>query len=257
MATALARGIVQSQMVSAKDVAAADPEEAARARFRGAVPAAAVDTSNREVARCSDVLIVAVKPGVVSEVLCEVRDDACRKLIVSIAAGVRLAKLEAAADVSARFVRVMPNTPCLVGMGACAYALGASATEEDGRLVQKLLASVGEAWPVPERLLDAVTGLSGSGPAFVYTIIEALSDGGVAAGLPRPLAHALATRTVRGAAEMVLQTGEHPAALRDRVASPGGTTIAGLRTLETGALRATLIEAVAAAARRSTELGDA
>jgi pyrroline-5-carboxylate reductase len=255
MASALARGIVQAQIVAAKDVSAADPDAAARGRFREALTEASVSADNLDVARRSDVLVLAVKPIVVADVLQELRDAIGGKLIISVAAGVRLAKLESLAAPTARLIRVMPNTPCLIGMGASAYALGDSATEDDGRLVQELLTAVGEAWPVPERLLDAVTGLSGSGPAFVYTIIEALSDGGVAAGLPRTLAHALATSTVRGAAEMVLRTGEHPATLRDRVTSPGGTTIAGLTALETGGLRATLIGAVAAATRRSAELG--
>ena len=154
-----------------------------------------------------------------------------------------------------RLVRVMPNTPCLVGQGACGFCLGEKATDDDGRLVEQLLQSVGLAYQVEEKLLDAVTGLSGSGPAFVYTIIEALSDGGVRMGLPRQVATALAAQTVRGAAEMVLATGEHTGALKDRVTSPGGTTIAGIQALESGGLRAALMAAVEAATRRSTELG--
>ncbi len=154
-----------------------------------------------------------------------------------------------------RLVRVMPNTPCLIGEGACGYCLGDRATPEDGELVGKLLEAVGTAWQVEEKMLDAVTGLSGSGPAFVYVIIEALSDAGVRVGLPRHIAASLAAETIRGAVDMVLSTGEHPAVLKDRVASPGGTTIAGLQVMEEGALRATLIAAVEAATERSIELG--
>ena len=149
----------------------------------------------------------------------------------------------------------MPNTPCLVGMSASAYSLGAGATAADGQLVATLLGAVGKAFAVDEKLLDAVTGLSGSGPAFVYVMIEALSDGGVRMGLPRDVATQLAAQTLKGAAEMVLTSGEHPAALKDRVTSPGGTTIAGLQALEFGGLRAALMSAVEAATRRATELG--
>jgi pyrroline-5-carboxylate reductase len=150
----------------------------------------------------------------------------------------------------------MPNTPCLVRCGVSAYALGPGASAEDGQHVATLLGSVGLALELEEKLLDAVTGLSGSGPAYVFTIIEALSDGGVRAGLPRAVASRLAAQTVHGAAQMLLATGEHPAVLRDRVTSPGGTTIAGLQILEQRGLRAALIDAVEAAARRSSELGN-
>ena len=149
----------------------------------------------------------------------------------------------------------MPNTPCLIGQSASGYCLGPRTTSADGLLVAQLLGAVGRAFAVDEALLDAVTGLSGSGPAFVYVMIEALSDGGVRMGLPRDVATALAAQTVRGAAQMVLETGEHPGVLKDRVASPGGTTIAGLQALETGGLRGTLMAAVEAATRRSIELG--
>jgi pyrroline-5-carboxylate reductase len=154
-----------------------------------------------------------------------------------------------------RLVRLMPNTPCLVGQSASGYCLGPNATPADGQLVAQLLGAVGKAFAVDEKMLDAVTGLSGSGPAFVYIMIEALSDGGVRMGLPRDVAAALAAQTVRGAAEMVISSGEHPAVLKDRVASPGGTTIAGLQALEAGGVRAALISAVEAATRRSIELG--
>jgi pyrroline-5-carboxylate reductase len=149
----------------------------------------------------------------------------------------------------------MPNTPCLVGLGACGYCLGERATPQDGTLVEQLLGAVGLAFQVDEPLLDVVTGLSGSGPAFVYIVIEALSDGGVRMGLTRKMATALAAQTVRGAAEMVLRSGEHPGVLKDRVTSPGGTTIAGIAALESGGLRAALMAAVQAATRRSIELG--
>jgi pyrroline-5-carboxylate reductase len=149
----------------------------------------------------------------------------------------------------------MPNTPCLVGEGAAGYCLGPGASSEDGKLVGELLHSVGIAFQLPESQLDAVTGLSGSGPAFVYQMIEAMSDGGVRVGLPRDVATKLAAQTVLGSAKMVLETGDHPGVLKDRVASPGGTTIAGIHALESGRLRATMIEAVKAAADRSKELG--
>lgn len=156
----------------------------------------------------------------------------------------------------------MPNTPCLVQCGASAYALGTNATQEDADLVDKLLTSVGLAIRVEEKMMDAVTGLSGSGPAYVYIMIEALADGGVAAGLPRDTALALAARTVAGAAKMVLSDDEtsisglvHPGILKDKVASPAGTTIAGIMELEAGGLRGTVMKAVKAAAARSSELG--
>ncbi len=149
----------------------------------------------------------------------------------------------------------MPNTPCLIGRGASAYSLGPHATADDGRLVAQLLAAVGVAFEVPEDQLDAVTGLSGSGPAFVYTMIETLSQGGVEMGLPAALAAELAIHTVAGAAEMVLATGETPAVLRDRVTSPGGTTLAGLKALDENGFAVAVLAAVRAATRRSAELG--
>jgi pyrroline-5-carboxylate reductase len=179
---------------------------------------------------------------------------AAETLVVSIAAGIRLAALEHDFGENLRVVRVMPNTPCLVGQGASAYCLGGKATAEDGELVKELLSAVGLAVPVEEKLLDAVTGLSGSGPAFVYVIIDALSDGGVRMGLPRAVATALAAQTVLGAAQMVRATGEHPGVLKDRVTSPGGTTIAGLQALEEAGLRGALMSAVEAATRRAAEL---
>ena len=149
----------------------------------------------------------------------------------------------------------MPNTPAMIGQGASAQSKGKNATESDTEFVSKILNAVGISIEVPEKQLDAVTGLSGSGPAYIYTVIEALADGGVLVGLPKEKALTLAAKTVIGAAEMVMKSDEHPAKLRDQVASPGGTTIAGLAALESGKLRSTLIEAVKAATKRSEELG--
>ena len=175
-------------------------------------------------------------------------------LVVSIAAGITLRQLQATLGTDCRLVRVMPNTPCLVGASAAGYAPAEAATAEDVVLVDRLLNSVGRAFRLPEHLLDAVTGLSGSGPAFVAVMIEALADGGVRVGLSREVALILAAQTVLGTAKMVLEAGLHPAQLKDMVASPGGTTIAGLHALERSGVRAALMDAVEAATRRATEL---
>ena len=175
-------------------------------------------------------------------------------LVISIAAGVSIATLRDGLGSDRRIVRVMPNTPALLGEGASAYSLGPGLRRDDEAVTQEFLAAVGRAVRVPEPLLDAVTGLSGSGPAFVYLMIEALSDGGVRMGLPRDVATTLAAQTVLGAAKMVLETGLHPGVLKDQVTSPGGTTIAGLHAMERGGVRGALIDAVEAATRRSVEL---
>ena len=201
-------------------------------------------------------LLLAVKPDQVADVLEEVGGEFTeKKLLVSIAAGVTLARLEGGLGSGARVIRVMPNTPALVSASATAYALGKNATAEDGRLAQKLFSAIGVAFQLKESLLDAVTGLSGSGPAYVYLIIEALSDGGVAAGLPRDVATKLTAQTVLGSAKMALETGLHPGALKDMVTSPGGTTIEGLHELEKAGVRGALMNAVRAASEKSKKLG--
>jgi pyrroline-5-carboxylate reductase len=257
MATALARGWLAAGLVTAERVVASDPLPQARQSFQAETGLRAIE-SNREVVADSDLLILAIKPQTMATLLAEIRSVlSTRHLLVSIAAGVSLRQLADGLGSERRLVRVMPNTPCLVGASAAGYAPGEAATPEDIRLVDRLLNAVGRAFRLPEHLLDAVTGLSGSGPAFVYVMIEALSDGGVRVGLPREVATALAAQTVFGAAKMVLETGSHPAVLKDMVASPGGTTIAGLHALERGRIRATLMDAVEAATWRSAELGKA
>jgi pyrroline-5-carboxylate reductase len=256
MASALAAGFLRAGLVEKDRLLAADPAADARRRF-AELTGAQVLEDNRAVLAEADVIILAVKPQQMAAVAEQLRGQvAPKQLVVSIAAGVRLHQLAEWLGSETRLVRVMPNTPSLVGQGASGYSLGAQATEADAALVQQLLEAVGLACRVPEPLLDAVTGLSGSGPAFIYTVIEALSDAGVRHGLPRTVAAPLAAQTVRGAAEMVLRTGEHPAVLRERVTSPGGTTIAGLEALEQTGLRGSLLAAVEAATERSRELGE-
>ena len=255
MATALARGFIQAGLVTPKQVIASDPNPAARAAFAKET-GARTTASNPEVAKFARVLVLAVKPDHVATALSEIREQFSQgHLLISIAAGVPLARLEAALGAEARLIRVMPNTPALVGASATAFAPGKSALPVDAALAQKLFSAVGLAFQLKEPLLDAVTGLSGSGPAFVYLVIEGLSDGGVAAGLPRDVATRLAAQTLLGGARMVLETGLHPAALKDMVTSPGGTTIEGLHELEKGKLRGTLISAVRAATEKSRKLG--
>ena len=257
MATALARGFVRAELVFPREIMASDPHPAAREHFASAV-GASVTASNSEVAHFASVLILATKPDQVASVLAEIHPHCTNHvLVISIAAGVTLAKLQSVLPAGARVIRVMPNTPALIGAGASAYAVGANATPADSELAGRLLSAVGLALPVKESLLDAVTGLSGSGPAYAYQFIEALSDGGVAAGLPREIATRLAAQTVLGAAKMVLETGLHPGLLKDQVTSPGGTTIEGLHELEKGRLRGTVMSAVRAAAERSKKLGQA
>jgi len=255
MGTALVEGAIRSGAVAAADVTGVDPVQGAREHFAKAT-GAAVAAEISALSGC-DVILLCTKPYDVVAALREISiaGHATPRLIISIAAGITLPALETAASANIRIIRAMPNTPALVGKGAAAYCLGTRATREDAECARKLLGAVGLAVEVPERLMDAVTGLSGSGPAYVYLVIEALADGGVSAGLPRADALQLAAQTVLGAAAMVLETGSHPAALKDMVTSPGGTTIAGLAELERHGLRSALIEAVGAATRRAEELG--
>jgi len=257
MATALARGFVRAEIATPKYIIAGDVSAAARTAFTRET-GAKTTAANAEVLKFASVLVLAVKPDQVAGMLADLRGGfSGNHLLISIAAGVTLAKMEAALPAGTRVIRVMPNTPALVGEAAAAFALGKSATVADGDLAKKLLSAVGVAFQVKESLLDAVTGLSGSGPAYVYQFIEALSDGGVATGLPRDVATKLAAQTVLGAAKMVLETGQHPGALKDQVTSPGGTTIEGLHELEKGQLRATVMSAVRAATEKSKKLGQA
>lgn len=254
MATALAQGLVKAGLVGKEQLVASDPSEEARERF-SRTTGATITSENLEVVDRSDVVVLAVKPQQMPGVLAQLGGKiGAAHLVLSIAAGVRSATIAQSLGAAMRLARVMPNTPCLVGHGACAYCLAGTATAADGELVGQILGSVGIAFQVEEKLMDAVTGLSGSGPAFAYLMIEALSDGGVRMGLPRQVATKLAAQTLFGAASMVLASGEHPAVLKDRVASPGGTTIAGLQAMESGGVRAALIGAVEAATRRSVEL---
>ena len=257
MATALAKGFIRAGLATSKQVIASDVSEAARLAFAKET-GAKTTASNPEVAKFAEVLVLAVKPDQVAGALAEIREHTSEKhLLVSIAAGVTLAKLEAGLGGEARVIRVMPNTPALVGASATGFALGKSATVADAETATRLFSAVGVAFQVKESLLDAVTGLSGSGPAYVYLFIESLSDGGVAAGLPRDIATKLAAQTVLGAAKMVLETGLHPGALKDMVTSPGGTTIEGLHELEKGKLRGTVMSAVRSATEKSKKLGQA
>jgi len=257
MATALARGFIEAKVARPENIIASDAYEPQLGHFqKGAGGHTRVTTSNVEAVRNADVVILSVKPQVMSALLTEVKEaiSASPRLVVSIAAGITIETITQLLGPETRVVRVMPNTPCLVGQTAAAYSLGGKATAKDGELVSRLMSSVGLSTQVSEQLLDAVTGHCGSGPAYVYQFIEALSDGGVRAGLPRDVASKLAAQTVLGAAQMVLQTGEHPGVLKDRVTSPGGTTIAGLHALEKGRMRATVMDAVIAATERSKEL---
>lgn len=254
MATALAQGWVKAGLTTAELVCASDPVATAREHFTKTTGGAAWPDSARVLA--STILVIAVKPQHMTDLLAEIRAAVKpQHLLVSIAAGVTIKQIADAIGSDKRIVRVMPNTPSLVGASASAFATSSGTTADDVQLTHCLLNSVGRAVQVPEKLLDAVTGLSGSGPAYVAVMIEALADGGVRMGLPRDLAMMLATQTLLGSAKMLLETGLHPGQLKDMVTSPAGTTIAGLHALERGGIRAALMDAVEAATLRSMELG--
>jgi pyrroline-5-carboxylate reductase len=254
MAEALAGGLLGAGVAPSR-ILAADPDPARRKHLEEHL-GIGTTSDNAAVAEDADAVVIAVKPTVVAAALQGIRAGEPGPLWVSIAAGVPLASLAVPLSLGARIVRAMPNTPALVGAGATAICGNADVTPKDLALATALFESVGSCWTAPnEALLDAVTGLSGSGPAYVFVFLEALADAGVRVGLPRDAAAQLATQTVLGAAKLANETGRHPAQLKDQVTSPGGTTIAGLERLEAGGLRAAVYEAVAAATARSRELG--
>jgi pyrroline-5-carboxylate reductase len=255
MGEALIAGMLAAKAVAPDELHATDilPQRLDHLKARYPIR---VGLDNKAAASACDIVILTVEPQVLDEVLDSLRAELTdTKLILSVAAGYPIRRIVAHLSPSVRVVRCMPNTPSEVQAGISAIALGGSVSREDERLARAVFESVGKVVLVDERLMDAVTGLSGSGPAYIFLIIEALADGGVKMGLPREAALALAAQTVLGSARMVLETGEHPGKLKDKVASPGGTTMAGLHALEHGRLRASLIEAVEAATKRSQELG--
>lgn len=252
MGGAIIRGLLTRGWVARENLIYYDPDPARQKKMEKLGVEAALD--NPEVMH-AQVVVLAVKPQLLGTLLAGIKDFARpQHLIVSIAAGTTLATLEAALPES-RIIRAMPNTPAIVGAGMTALAPGSRATPEDTALALGLFQAVGQAAVVEERLMDAVTGLSGSGPAFVALFIEALADGGVKAGLPRLLANNMAVQTVLGAAKLCHEEDLHPGKLKDLVASPAGTTIEGLHVLENGGFRGLVMSAVTAAAARAKELG--
>ncbi|MBK8480479.1 MAG: pyrroline-5-carboxylate reductase [Proteobacteria bacterium] len=255
MGQALIRGLLEAKRVTAEQLVASDTRAEQRTTCweRYGIHTSA---SNQDAARGAAVVVLAVKPQVVVAVLDEVRETLePEALVISIAAGVTIASLEARLRPGGHVVRTMPNVCSLVREGATALSAGAHATDRDLDTARRIFDSVGLSVVVDESLMDAVTGLSGSGPAYIFMVIEALSDAGVKAGLARADAHALACQTVLGAAKLALETKEHPGRLKDMVCSPGGTAIAAVHELEKGGLRTTLINAVEVAANRAADLG--
>lgn len=255
MAGALIRGLLHEDAVIADQIRASDVSDQRLGDLQTKF-GILTTSDNDELVRWADVIVIAVKPQIVDRILGSIASGMSGSdLVISIAAGVPLDALEARLPAGARVIRSMPNTAAIAHAGATAISPGTHATREDISVARALFEAVGRCVTVDETLLDAVTGLSGSGPAYVMLMIEALADGGVKVGLGRDIALLLAAQTVYGAAKLQLETGEHPGRLKDMVTSPGGTAIAGLHTLESGGLRRTLIDAVEAAANRSAELG--
>jgi len=252
MGSAIIRGLIESGLYRAKNILVVDvdPVKNEAARSDGCT----VLDSIVELGKAVDTIIVAVKPGMVCEVLGELGVSSHDLLIISVAAGIGTETIETVLPDNP-VVRVMPNTPCMEGAGAIAVTRGKHAVDRHAKKAMDIMGALGYVCEVPEHLMDAVTGLSGSGPAYVALVIDALADGGVRMGLPRPAALRLAAQTVFGAAKMVLDRNIAPSALRDMVASPGGTTIEGISVLESRAFRSALIDAVEAATWKSQELG--
>jgi pyrroline-5-carboxylate reductase len=254
MASALVEGMIQGKCYQPEDICVINrhPENLEKTIQKAGVRSA---PSAKILVEQSQVVILATKPADALPALREVRQYFNGRLLISVAAGISLEKLQEAAGHRTRIVRAMPNTPSLIRKGATAYALGDHATQQDATITEEIFSAVGLTFRVKEAALDAVTGLSGSGPAYVFTFIEALADGGVTMGLPRDIALDLAIQTVMGSAQMIRETHLHPAELREMVASPGGTTMAALETLEAKGFRYTVMSAVRAAAERAREIG--
>ena len=255
MAAALVKGLLNAKVVPPANVIVSDVK-ADRLKFLHDTHGVTTTQDNHELVKKCDVVVLAVKPQVFDKVLDAVGGDfRPDQLLISVAAGVPVSAMEARLPPNARVVRSMPNTPATVDAGATAIAPGTHATEQDLEIARSLFAAVGRVVTLDESLLDAVTGLSGSGPAYVMLMIEALADGGVKVGLHRDTALLLAAQTVFGSAKLLLETGEHPGRLKDMVTSPGGTTIEGLHELEKGKFRGTVMSAVRAASDKSKKLG--
>lgn len=254
MGSAFAAGVINSGLLDSGSVTMADIDEA---RLQKAADDLGVNvtTSNQEAVRDADVVLIAVKPGIVFDALSDISEVVkSNQLLISIAAGVRLSAIELELPEEVGVIRAMPNTPCQIGAGAIGFSRGGFVTDGQAAQARQIFDVVGLSYEVAEKLLDAVTGISGSGPAYVYMMIEALSDAGVRVGLPREVALKLSAQTVLGSARMVLESNEHPARLKDQVTSPGGTTIAAVDALERNGFRSALMEAVKAATHRSEEL---
>lgn len=254
MGRALAAGFCRDGGIAAADLVVYDPIEAARSLIAESIPGIRFAATAAEAASLAQLVILAIKPQQAAAACADLKPAVTdRSVVVSIVAGLPIATIAEATGTD-RVIRVMPNTPCLVGRGVSVVASAEAVGRVERDRVITLLASVGSVHEVAEPLLDAVTAVSGSGPGYVALLVEALADGGVRAGLPRPLAQALAIETFGGTAALLAATGEHPAVIRDRVSSPGGTTIAGLAVLEQAGVRGAISDAVAAATARATEL---
>jgi len=256
MAEAIIKGVVQSGIFSAKDIISSDIIEDRR-RLLNDSYGISITSDNINLVSRVEIIVLAVKPQIIESVLEEIAEVVdTSKLVISIAAGITMKHVESKLKAESRVIRVMPNAPALIGEGATAISPGSSVTEDDLDVAKKVFDAVGRTVVVEEKYMDAVTGLSGSGPAYVFLVIDALIDSGVKVGLDRETARTLAVQTVFGSAKMLLETGEHPAQLKDRVTSPGGTTITGLHVMEEGNIRSVIMDAVEAAANRSKELGE-
>jgi pyrroline-5-carboxylate reductase len=251
---ALLSGILSSQLVPVSNVVATDAEPT-RASYIGENYGVKAYTDNRQAVAGADLILLCVKPQQVRDVLRGIRRQVRKDvLVVSVAASVTTTLIEKELDRGVRVVRVMPNTPCLIRQGMTALCKGRHATDEDLKIARAIFSSMGRTVVVDEKHMDAITGLSASGPAYVYMIIESLAEAGVKLGLPRELSTELSAQTLLGASALVLHTGEHPAKLKDVVTTPAGCTIDGLLELEEGGLRVTLIKAVVKAAIRAKQL---
>ncbi len=258
MGRALVEGAIKSGVIAAEDTYVSSRTQTAMDAIAADLSVNVAD-SNIEVAKCSDVVLLCTKPHDIPIVLLELANEPeclTNTLLVSAAAGVTISQIESILPQGVRVARCMPNTPALIGKGAAAYALGSAVNDGDAEMVCAILGASGSVVEIPEKLMNAVTGVSGSGPAYVYTFIEAMADGGVAEGLPRSQAMELAVQTVIGAAAMVAETGLHPALLRDMVTSPGGTTIEALHSLENNRFRAAVIDAVRTSSHKAQEMSE-